>query len=252
MAELDLVRVPTDDDLARMYFELGERGASATGARTEWPYAPANDEELVVLASQMARHDARLLGVLVELLIRRWRRLSPMVLRDSMRRTRFPQAFAVAVEFARDAEGDPELTLWARHVCHGWPRRVPPEHFFVDDVRPGTRLAERRRGRSLLPYSRWGFAGVERPTFDPHRKRSVGRYDPATRRRILDALVTEAGPEGVTLGRYLDAVDGSISRQQARSDLVRAGLHPSARGPAARWTSRARAKRRTRPRAGAP
>jgi hypothetical protein len=246
VAELDLVRVPTDDDLARIYFELGERGASATGSRAEWPYAPASDEELVVLAAQMTRHDARLLGVLVELLLRRWRELSPVALRDSMKRTRFPQALAVAVEFARDAAGDPELTLWARHVCHGWPRRVPPEHFFVDDVRPGTRLAERRRGRSLLPYSKWGFVGIERPTFDPHRKRAVGRYDSPTRRRILDALVTEAGPEGVTVGRYLDAVDRSISRQQARSDLVRAGLHPSARGPAARWTRRAPAKRRAR------
>jgi hypothetical protein len=237
MAELDLVRVPTDDDLARMYFELGERGASATGARADWLYAPASDEELVVLAAQMARHDARLLGVLVELLLRRWQQLSPVALRAALRRTRTPQALCVAIEFARGAEGDPELTLWARHVCHGFARHEPPAHFFVDDVRPGTRLAERRKGRSLAPYSRWGFIGVERPTIDPFRKRSVGRYDTATRRRILQGMTASGA---VTLSEYLDALGGSISRQQARADFRAAGLVPSGPGRGASWRPRAR------------
>jgi hypothetical protein len=220
-----------------MYFEVGARGASARGAKTEWPYAPRSDEELVCLASEMARYDPRLLGVLVELLVTRWRSLNPLRLREAMHAMRAPQTVCVALEFARAANRDLELGLFASYVGAGIPRAHPVAHFFVDDVRPGTRLAESRAGRSLAPYSRWGFLGVERPTFDPFRKSAVGRYDAATRRDVLRRLLSRRGDAGVSIAEYRDAVDDTISRQQARADLEAEGLRPSGRGPGTRWSS---------------
>lgn len=196
---------------------------------------PATDEELVVLLAEMTRYDARLLGALVAFVLSAWRRLSPVALRDAMRRSTAPQATCVVAEFAKTAEPDRELGHWVTHVTAGWPRAHPAAHFFVDDVRPGERTAARRMGRSLAPYSRWGYVAVERPTVDPHRKRAIGRYDPRTRRMALDALLRE-DPAGVTLASYLDAVDRSVSRQQALADLRVAGLVPDRRGRGARWT----------------
>lgn len=230
-----LVRVPTEADLERVYHELAERGASVVGRRSRWPYTPASDEELVCLAAEMARHDARLLGALVELVLARWQILSPVALRRCMRSMAAPQSVCVVVDFARAASHDRELGHWARHVTADWPRLEPARHFFVDDVRPGERTAVSRLGRSLSTYSRWGFLAVERPTFDPHGKRTVGRYDAATRRRLLLGLVAERG--GVTLLEYLEAVDRSVTRQQARADLRAAGLVPEGRGPGARWAA---------------
>ena len=242
-----LVRPPTDDDLSRLYWELAQRGAAAEGARRAWPYRPADDEELVCLAAEMARHDARALGVLVETIVRTWRRLHPVRLREAMRAMRTPQALCVVLEFVREAEPERELALFVRHVTADWPKVDPAAHFFVDDVRPGERTASHRAGRTLVAYARWGFIGVERPTVDVFEKRSVGRYDADTRRRIAVALA-ERSPDGVTVAAYLDAIDRSISRQQAIADLRAAGLRATRRGPSAAWTraKRATADRRAR------
>ncbi len=234
-----LIRAPTEDDLARLYWELAQRGAPTVGARKAWPYRPRDEEELFGLAAEMARHDARALGVLVATIARRWRGLNPVRLRDAMRGMHAPQALCVVLDFAREAELDRELALFVRYVTADWPKVDPAVHFFVDDVRPGERTASSRTGRSLVAYARWGFIGVERPTVDAFSKRTVGRYDAATRRRIAEAL-TERTPEGITLASYLDAIDGSISRQQGVVDLRAAGLHPSGRGPRAVWARRKR------------
>ncbi len=240
---LALVRVPTDADLARAYHELALRGAPLAGRAARWPYHPESDEALICLLSEMARYDARLLGALVELCLERWPRLSPMALRLAMRRMRRPQAACVVVEFARGAVNDRELALWARHVSADWPRLDPAEHFFVDDVRPAERTAARRVGRSLAAYSRWGFIAVERPTLDPFRKIRLGRYDARSRQTILEGLTGTAG--GVTLVDYLDAIDHSVSRQQAITDLRRHGLAPDRHGPGAAWRAkRSRAKKK--------
>ncbi len=234
-----LSRVPTDDDLARLYWELAERGAAAAGARRPWPYRPASDEAFVCLAAEMARHDARALGLLVEAVLRGFRELHPLRLREAMRGMHAPQALCVVLEFAREADPSRELALFVRHVTADWPKVTPAAHFFVDDVRPGERAAAQRAGRSLVAYTRWGFLGVERPTVDVFQKRTVGRYDAETRRRIAAGLA-DRSPEGITIATYLEAIDGSVSRQQAVADLRAAGLRAGRRGPSATW---ARARR---------
>jgi hypothetical protein len=70
-------------------------------------------------------------------------------------------------------------------------------------------------------------------------KRAVGRYDRATRLRILDRLLDQR--EAVTLADYLDAIDNAVSRQQARNDPA---SHPDltvqGRGRGAKWRRRRR------------
>lgn len=241
-----VARPPTDDDLARAYFELAALGASASGRRSPWPYEPRSPEELVCLCCEMSRHDPRMLGVLIELIANGFDRLHPTHLRRAMQTVRFPQALCVVLDFAREVRADRELTLYARHVCAYVPRLTPFVHFFVDDVRPGTKLASERMGRSLAPYSRWGFLGMERPTVDPTTKRTVGRVDARTRHQILQRLNEQDDGRGFTLNDYLSAIDGEVSRQQARADLIAEGFEPIGHGRGARWQKpRARRTRRS-------
>lgn len=234
MSALSLEHAPTQNELARLYHELARIGATSVGERKAWRYAPKSREELVALASQMMRYDPRLLSVLVQWLRSAFHTLNPLELRRALRATRWPQSLLVALEFARLDAGDPELVAFADYVAAGWPRVQPAERFFLDTERPGSRSAARNLGRNLAPYARWGYIGQERPIVDPISKRTVGRYDADTRRRILRDLLERR--ESFSSADYLSAVDHSVSRQQALIDLTACeALEQVGRGRGARW-----------------
>lgn len=239
-----LQRVPTETDLERLYYELSRHGGTSVGRKRPWPYSPHSLEDLLVLAAEMLRYDPRLLSILLQLLLERWQELNPAVLRQRMRAMAWPQALLVVMEFVKAATRDSELRHWADYITAGWSRIEPAELFFMDMERPGTKTAARRLGRNLAAYARWGFVGSEKPIVDAVTKRTVGRYDAATRRHILSTLA-ERG-EDFTLADYLHAVDHAISRQQALLDLQRsASLEVNGHGRGARWRKRSdRAQRK--------
>lgn len=229
-----LEHAPSADELARLYHELAKQGAPSVGAERPWPYAPESQEHLFALACEMLRYDPRLLSIALHWLLVAWPRLNPRVLRVWMHRMRWPQALLVVAAFARAARPrDVELRYFTDYLAAGF-RPVEPQRFFFDVERPGSRRAAARLGRSLDPYTRWGFIGTERPAADVFEKELVGRYDAATRARIARELTDRRG--AISMREYLDAVDGSISRPQARADLIAAGLEVSGRGRGARWS----------------
>lgn len=226
---------PSPEELERLYHELAHRGAPAVGREQGWSYAVEGDEHLLALAGEMLRYDPRLLSILLEWFLEIWPTLHLTRLRGWMREMRWPQALLVVLEFARQANReDRELRHAVDYLGAGFSAVSPPERFFLGMERPGSRRAEQRQRRSLGAYSRWGFIGAERPTADAFGKRTIGRYDAATRRRIARELAAR-GP--FVLRDYLDAVDGSVTRQQARADLIAAGLHLEGHGRGARWSS---------------
>jgi hypothetical protein len=237
-----LAHAPTERELERLYYELARIGAPSVGRKSGWPYRPESPEALLALAGEMLRYDPRLLSILLQLLLARWRDFNPLLLRDCMRAMRYPQALAVELEFVRLASSDAELHRYCDYVSAGLARVEPAERFFLDAARPGSRMERRALGRNLEPYSRWGFLGTERPIADPTTKRAVGRYDGATRRRIL-AELAEHGD--LSLAEYLDAIDHAVSRQQARLDLARCpDLVAVGHGRGARWRKRSRGRAR--------
>ncbi len=214
-----LDHVPTQQELERLYHELAREGASSVGRPSDWPYRFENREHLLALAGEMLRYDPRLLSILVEWFTNAWRSLNLTELRRRMREMRWPQALQVVFAFARQARPDDrELRYAIDYLAAGFEPVIPTERFFLGMERPGSRRAARRAGRSLGAYSSWGFLGTERPTVDAFTKRTVGRYDAPTRRRIARELAAR-GP--FSLRDYLDAVDGSVSRQQARAESDR-------------------------------
>lgn len=200
-----------------MYHELARLGAPAVGREAGWPYRPDGPEALIALAGEMLRYDARLLSILLELILARWRDLNPLALRRAMDPMAWPQALLVVFEFTREADDDKELRYFADYVSAGWQRVSPPQRFFLDAERPGSRVDRRKAGRSLTAYSRWGFIATERPSISVTRKTRVGRYDAQTRRRIRHRLVERRG--SFRMSDYLTALDDAITRQQAYDDL---------------------------------
>lgn len=230
---------PSEAELERLYHELARIGARSIGRRRPWPYRPRGVEALIALAGEMLRYDPRLLGVLLQFFLERWSELNPLELRRQLAVMRWPQSLLVVLSFVRIASVEPELRRFVDYLCAGWPRIQPAERFFIDTERPGSRTAERRFGRNLQPYARWGFLGTERPTSDAATRSVLGRYDTQTRRDILASLLSRH--REISLGDYLAAVDHSISRQQAIHDLRRlGGLQPVGRGRGARWLRRKR------------
>ncbi len=240
-----LARTPSESDLSRLYYELAQIGASSVGEHRAWPYKPDCREQLIALAAEMLRYDARLLSVLVQWFAHSYRTLNPLRLREELRRARYPQGLLVVLDFIRLDVTDAEFQYFAEYVAAGFTRVDPAERFFIDTETPGSRSAVRNLGRNLAQYARWGFIGRERPIVDPVSKRTVGHYDAETRRRILDELATRH--DTFTTNDYLDAVDHGISRQQALIDL-RANKQVdkvgSVRGRGAKWGRMLRKVRR--------
>lgn len=231
-----LTHPPSEHELERLYHELAAAGAPAVGRPRDWPYHPIESHEhLLALASEMLRYDPRLLSILLHWFLRSWPSLDPAALRRWMHRMRWPQALLVVVTFARAAgSSDPELRHLTDYLAAGWRPVDPPERFFLGMERPGSRVAQRRAGRSLSAYTRWGFIGAERPSVDVFTKETIGRYDTATRQRIAREIAAR-GP--IAVSEYLAAIDHSVSRQQAIADLRAAGLVVQGRGRAARWVA---------------
>lgn len=227
-------RVPNENDLSRLYYELAKLGAPLHGKRVPWPHSPRSAEQLLTIAAGMCRYDARLLTGLVAIFVARFREIHPVRLREAMAQMRAPQTLCVVMEFLKSASNDADAKHYAAYVQAGFRAMPNSTRFFIDSAMPGSRLSEKQLGRSLVEYSRWGFEATERPASDVYEKTFVGRYDAATRRRMLARYLD--AHERITLTEYLRLVDSSLSRQQARQDLLAFGLVASGHGRGSRWS----------------
>lgn len=212
-----LHEVPRSErELARLYHELGEIGARVEGRKLPWRFGAPTAEELVVLAAQAARHDARLLWAVVELLVRSHDRLNPLLLRRAAARARWPAALGVALEFARRVVRSAEFDAYATFVAAD----LPPargERFFLGAHAFGGAHARRDAEESLAEYKRWGYLAREEPYSKELGTRAHGTLGTAERRNLLRRLAERSG--SVTFAEYAAALGGRISARQATRDL---------------------------------
>jgi hypothetical protein len=210
---------PDAATLARLYHELGRLGAPARGDHAAWTYGEPAPEELVVLASQAARYDPRLLWILVQLVALRFERLDPRKLRIALRDSAWPAALGVVFEFARRVQPSPELADTAKFVLS----RTPPasgEQFFFASGAFGGEMVRRNAEESLAEYKRWGFFGREEPIAKELGIAARGTLGTTERVNVLRRLARRMGT--FTLGDYVDALGGRVSARQASRDLASA------------------------------
>jgi hypothetical protein len=212
-----LDEVPHDPrELARLYHELAAIGARVEGRRYPWRFGKPSPEELVVLAVQASRHDARLLWATVELLARGYARLNPLELRRAAQRARWPAAVGVAFEFARRAARSEELDGYAEFVT----APIAPargERFFLGARAFGGVQARRDAEESLAEYKRWGYLGREEPFSKELGVAAHGTLGRQERMNLLRRLAERRGE--VTFAEYFAALRGRVSPRQASRDL---------------------------------
>ncbi|MBI4365322.1 MAG: hypothetical protein HY543_00730 [Deltaproteobacteria bacterium] len=225
--------VPTTAHLARLYYELGRRGARTVGKRVSWPYGAPDQETLLALAADMARYDPRLFEALIEWLGRRWREFCPLRLRMAMPRMRTPQVLGVLGAFVRPLGASSECGYFFEYVMRGWPP-VPPQLFYHLHYQLGSPRMLRAATEPVAEFLTWGFLAERGPVVRQATKGAGGTFHPAARRNIVARLLAQRST--LTLKDYLAAVQHSISRQQAYLDLKSMPLlRRSGRGRGSRW-----------------
>lgn len=211
-----LKRIPSQNDLSRLYYELAQIGAPAMGEKKRWPYMPGSKEQLIALTCDMVRYDPRLLGILIIFLKNNWKILNPLALREAIKKCDLPQIMGVVSEFVKNETRDKEVTFYFEYLMKGF-HRVSWQLFFIGTSPLGSHRMDQAAQRSLREYRKWGFLSIEKPVVDLRTKRQAGSLDRGTRLRILSDLLK--GGCHVTVGQYLDAVDHSMTRQQALADF---------------------------------
>ncbi|MBN1283453.1 MAG: hypothetical protein JXA24_06760 [Proteobacteria bacterium] len=225
---------PTEDHLARMYYELAKHGAASAGEEKAWPYGEMSQSELFCLAADMSRYDPRLFDVLVSFLDRRWGALDPLAIRSTYAFMETPQTIAVMAEFLLGRQGHPDEKRFFFEYLQKGLAPVPLQLYYHYLYRPGGELMMRAAEAPLQEYKRWGFLAREAPVLDEAGRRTVGSRDAASRRNILVRLLEER--KRIRMVDYLAALDFGISRQQALLDMRSTkGVRLTGRGPGARW-----------------
>lgn len=228
-----LKRIPTEDDLARIYYEMASIGARCAGDRCDWPYSDMDRYSLLALAAEMSRFDPRLFGIIVEYFIDQWKEINPAKIRTSFDLMETPQIFGVVCEFLKKAGIDPEVIPYSTYLTSGL-KPVPMQFFFHGLYNVGGPLAKRAAEFGLAEYKKWGFLASERPAIDSRSKKGVGTLDKTSRINILKTLLNRKNK--IKISDYLRALENSISRQQALIDLNRCSFaEKTGRGRGAYW-----------------
>jgi len=213
-------------------------GAPCAGERAEWPYSFGSAEELFCLAADLSRFDPRLITILARWLVLRIGNFNPAAIRLNFSRMDTPQTVAVIAEFLLgDRKLDKELRFFLKYLQTGL-APVPHQLYFRNMYSPGGRLMERAVQSTLSEYKRWGFLAREAPVIDETTRMPSGRLDAVARRQVLKELIAHTGE--VKLSKYIEALGGSISRQQALIDLrSMSGISCTGHGRGSRWRSTA-------------
>lgn len=228
-----LKQIPTDEILMRLYWELSQIGAHCIGEKKRWSYKIQSKEELVILACEMLRYDPRLLTIVIVYFLEHWQELNLYLLRKNILEMKTPQVLGVIREFLVTATKDKELRYFLDYLIRDL-KPVSPQLFFIGLFPMGSLRQLMMVERSLKSYRKWGFLSTERPSIDIYKKKLIGTYDFKTRQNIIKSILGKN--KSISLNNYLEALDHSISRQQALYDLKHfSGLKLVGHGRGAKW-----------------
>lgn len=225
--------IPTQGDLARIYYELGQKGARTVGEKKKWAYSVKNLESLFALACEWSRFDPRLLEVLVEYGLHHWKEIRPQRLREEMRKMTTPQTVGVVASFIQTtlSEDKEALAFW-NYVTLGL-KPVSPQFYFRDLYTPGSTLARRAALESLSEFKEWGFLARERIVIDSATKKTIGTWNQEARLNILKRLFSKK--RQLQISDYLEEISHTVSRQQALLDLKALAAKQKGKGRTAYW-----------------
>jgi hypothetical protein len=207
----------TETESARLYAELADRGAFCTGHSFPWGYESLNEEGLLTLALLQCRYDPRLLAILTDYLSQPHPDLHPVRLKAMLRDHGALPIAAVLGEFIENLSDSDEAKDLMQFLCLG--AQPVPYQLFYRGLYPvaGSKM-EDAATRPLWAFKKWGFLATDAPLL----KETMGShhpylYDAQTRQQILRTMAAQK--KTFRLKDYLEAIQYSVSRQQALTDL---------------------------------
>ena len=225
---------PTQNFLARLYYELEKMGARSVGEKKKWPYKMAEKEELFALAADWSRFDPRLLEVLVCFALSHWQTMIPQKIRNYCEQMRSPETIGVIASFIQTAKPkEHELNLYWQYVTANL-KPVPAQFYFHDLYLPGSLLAEKAMKESLMEFKQWGFFSRERIIVDSSTKKTAGTLDQESRLNILKRLMKQQ--KKIQISDYLLSIEQGVSRQQALLDFKALKAKQKGEGRGSYWT----------------
>ncbi len=226
--------IPTDSDLMRLYYELAQIGGLCSGALKSWRFNLKTKEELLALACEWLRYDPRLLTILVLYFKNHYSEFNPFLLRQELHQNDTPQTMGIITEFIKQLDPQRELKYLLDYLTKGLIQKSN-ELFFIGLHPPGSTKLKATAIHSLKEYKKWGFLGIERPIVDLETKKTIGSYDAQYRASLLRQLLHQH--KKITLSTYLEALNYTVSRQQALYDLKHfLPLKLMGKGRGAYWT----------------
>lgn len=207
----------TDQETARLYWELSRRGAFCSGKKFQWKYQFSSLEELIALGFLQSRYDPRLLEILVDFFAHQELPIDPIGFKSVLKLEEALPLACVVGEFVLETTSS-QATKELFHFLALGTRPVSTQLFFKGIYPIGGRKGEEVLEKPLWAFKKWGFLAINPPL---HKDRfSEGRiylYDETSRSHILKEIVREK--RRIRMADYLKAVGFSISRQQALKDL---------------------------------
>lgn len=204
------------DETARLYWELGRRGAYCDGEPGPWAYKKIGEEELYVLAILQSHYDPRLMAILVDY-FRSPRSLDPIRFKRLLREHQSLSSSSVIGEFVLSQPVSDEVKDFFQFLAAGV--RPVPTQLYYRGIYPlaGAKMGE-AVGRPLWAFKKWGYLAADSPFL---KDRIVGKrtflFDLPSRLEILRDF--SRGRERFLLRDYLREIGFSVSRQQALKDL---------------------------------
>lgn len=208
------LHLPLDTkESSRLYWELAKRGAYCNGEKYTWKYAHLTEEEFFTMAFLQARHDPRLLSILIDLFSRQEIILHPIHFKNLLKNHEALTISALIGEFI--LEQKPSDLFQFLMSCA---KPVPTQLFYKNLYRLGGHKMQETIQKPLWYFKKWGFLASDSPLLKERKeKKRIYLYDGTSRLSILKNFSKEK--KYFQLKDYLQKIGASVSRQQALKDL---------------------------------
>lgn len=204
----------SQNQAARLYWELQKRGAYCTGERLPWAMENFSEEELLTLAIAQSRYDPRLLAILTDF-FRNPQRLDPIRFKQCLREAEGLQTAAVIGEYVLESSPKQGVRDLFDFLRSGVPP-LPTQLFYRGLYPIAGRKIDEALSKPLWAFKKWGFLAADAPLLKERAMRRSYLYDSQARLQILRELSSHGA---FRLRDYLAALQYSISRQQALKDV---------------------------------
>ncbi len=199
---------------SRLYFELSQKGAFCNGEYYTWKYDTLSEEDFFTLALLESRYDPRLFAILVDFFCNYELHLNPLLFKESLSKREALSISAVLGEYVNEAKH--KNTELFRYL-QSWAKAVPTQLFYKAFYKISGLKMRDCVEKPLWYFKKWGFLACDPPLLKERKQNRHFLYDLISREKILGEM--GGNKKNFLLKDYLEALNYSISRQQALKDL---------------------------------